>query len=236
LAEDGAYVYPQPPEFLHVRRTSNKEVSVDGSPELVAAIEVTELSDEWVQIKGFPDVRQDAVILINGIEQVLVRIEDCAFFQPAGLRAYVEDLAWDLLDNAPLSKKELFIREVRIECGSSRLAEHIKKQNENWHLDGVFLILPENTDKALSAGGFGEIGIEWPSVPGDQEQRTLSGLGDQRLIKGIWIEGLIGRKYGQRTALLVREYLANPSQINLQRLGSLLTSPLMIYVRSALDN
>lgn len=238
LAEDGAYIYPQPPECLYVRRTSNKEVFVDGPPELLAAIEVTELSDEWVLIRGFPEVSQDAVILINGIEQVLVRIEDCAFFQPSGLRAYAGDLSWDILDNAPLSKKELFIREVRVECGSPHLAEHITKLNENWHLDGAFVLLPGNTNKALSAGGFGGIGTAGYSILEEQahEQEPLNGHGDQRSIKGMWIEGLIGRKYGQETAHLVREYLANPSQVNLQRLGPLVTNPLMIYVRSVLVN
>lgn len=238
LAEDGAYVYPQPPEYMYVRRTSNKEVSVECSPELLGGIEVTELSDEWVQIKGFSEVSQDAVILINGIEQVLVRIEGCAFFQPGGLRAYAGDLSWDLLVNAPLSKKELFIREVRVDCRSPRLAEHIAKLNENWHLDGAFVILPENTDKALSAGGFGEIETEGSSILEGQahEQEPLSGNGDQRTIKGMWIEGLIGSIYGQQPARLVREYLANPSQINLQRLDSLVMSPLMAYIRSALHN
>lgn len=235
LAEDGAYVYPGPPPALSVRRTAKQEVSVEGASGLGAAIQVAELSDEWVEVKGLPHTDQDTVILLSSIEQVLVRIEDCAFFRPSGIRAVAGSRSWDLLDESPLSEIALYSQEVRVECARPRLASHVAKLNKNWNLDGNGLKQQADADKTILAGGFGAIRFE--KSPGVWQAPGNESTPEGKLTaRGAWVTGLVGSEYGQYTAQMVREYLANPSLTNLQRLGSLVTSPLMAYVRSALLN
>jgi hypothetical protein len=236
LAGDGAYVYPGPPPSLHVRRTAKQEVSVEGTSGLGAAIQVAELSDEWVEVKGLLHSDQDTVILLNGIEQVLVRIEDCAFFRPTGIRVFADDQSWDLLDASPLSETELYLQEVRVECSRPRLASHLVRLNENWQLNGTEVKQQADIDKTVLAGGFGAIRFEKPPLPAGQSPENESTPEGKRTARGVWVAGLVGSEYGQHAAQLVREYLANPSLTNLQRLGPVVTSPLMAYVRSALLN
>jgi hypothetical protein len=238
FAADGAYVYPQAPEVLYVRRTSNRDVSVEGPPDLLADTRVTALADDWVRINGIRLGAQDVAILINGVEQAVIRIEACDLIQPGGLRAYARETSWDLLMDTPLSSEQLFSQEVRVECGSNRLAEHIAKINEGWILDGAVVTLLENTDKTLSAGGFGEIRLESSrrAENQDTDQEAAGWRQNRQLPKGTWIDGLIRAKHGPQTAALVRDFIANPSRGNLQKLGPILTSPLMVHIRSAAEH
>ncbi len=238
LAADGAYVYPQPPEVLYVRRTSNREVSVEGPPDLLADTRVTALADDWVQINGIRLGTQDVAILINGVEQAVIRIEACDLIQPGGLRAHTRETRWDLLMDTPLSSEQLFSQEVRVECGSNRLAEHVAKINEGWILSGAAVTLPENTDKTLSAGGFGEIRPESSRLAENQdgEQKAEGWHQNSQSPKGTWIDGLIRAKHGPQIAAFVRDFIATPSQGNMQKLGPILTSPLMVYIRAAAEH
>lgn len=235
LAADGAYVYPQAPNVLYVRRTSKREVSVEGPPDMLADIRVTELADDWVQINGIRLGTQDVTILIDGVEQAVIRTEVCDLIQPDGLRAHTRETSWSLLMDTPLSSELLFSQEVRIECGSDRLAEHVAKINEDWILDGPAVMLPKNTDKTLRAGGFGEIRLDssWLAKQQNARQESVAWRQKRLLPKEIWIDGLIRERHGSQMASLVRDFMANPSQGNLQKLGPILTSPLMAYIRAA---
>ncbi len=237
LAADGAHVYPQSPEILYVRRTTNHKVSVGGPPDLLTDIQIAALDGEWVRIKGIQPSTQDVAILIDGIEQAVLRIETCDLIQPVGLRAYTWEVTWDLLVDTPLRPDELFAQEIRVECGSDRLAEYIAKINEARIIDGSAVMLLENTDKTLNAGGFGEIRPECSNLEErqDTDQETASWCQNRQLPEVIWIDSLICTRHGPKTAALIRDFIANPSQGNLNKLGLILTSPLMAYIRAATE-
>lgn len=239
IATDGAYIYPQAPDVLYVRRTSNHEVSVEGPADLLADTRVKVLADNWVKINGIRLCTQDVTILIKGVEQVIIRTEACSLIQPSGLRAKTKELSWDIHTETPLSSQHLFSQEIRVECDSYRLAEYVTKINEGWILDGTAVILPENTDKTLIAGGFGEIRQESHCLAENQDvgSQELADCRQHRLSpRGTWISGLIRTKFGPRMEALVRNFIADPSYCNMNKLGPILTSPLMVYVRIAVEN
>lgn len=233
---DGAYVYPQSPEVLYVLRTTNHEVSVDGSPDLIADIQIVELADNWIQIAGIQPSTQDVAILINGVEQAVIRVETCGLIQPDGLRACLGEISWSLLEDTPHLPEQLFSREIRIECGSDRLANYVAKIKDSSILDGTAVILPKNTDKTLRAGGFGEIRASAKHAENrDASPEALNWRNNGQLPQAIWIEGVVYAKYGPQTASLVTDFIADPSQLNLKKLGPIMTSPLMPYIRAVVE-
>lgn len=235
LGADGAYVYPQAPKVLYVSRTPNHEVSVDGSPNLIAAIQIVALADNWIQIEGIQPSTEDVVILINDVEQAVIRIESCDLIQPDGLRAYSGEISWSLLEDVNLLPGQLFSQEIRIECGSDRLANYVAKIKESSVLNGTAVILPKNTEKALCAGGFGEI-RQSSKLAENQDVDRKAVQRENGQPKATWIEGLICAKYGQYTASLVRDYITDPSEFNLHKIAPILTSPLMAHIRVAAEH
>jgi len=236
LGADGAYVYPQSPVVLYVLRTSNHEVSVDGSPDLIAEIKIVALSDNWIQIEGIQPSTQDVAIMINGVEQAVIRIEACDLIQPNEVRAYSGEISWSLLEDVPLLPEQLFSQDIRIECGSDRLANYVAKIKEGSILDGTAIILPKNTDKTLRVGGFGEIRLSTKLAENQDMDRKAVKRKNGQLPRATWIEGLICAKHGPQIASLVREFIADPSEINLQKMGTIIASPLMAYIRAAVEH
>jgi len=236
LGADGAYVYPHTTEVLYVRRTSKHEISVEGPSDLIAHTAVSSLADDWIQIKGIKPSHQDIVILINGIEQAVIRFDECDLIQPGRLHAYSEELSWDLLHDTPLPKEELFSEEIRIKCGSDRLAQYVAKTNKDWVLEGSVVTLPKNTDKTLSLGGFGEIRAKCSSIEVEHKNEDFSQSQNMQLPMATWIDSIIRARYGPQTTALVRDFISNPSQSNLHKLGPILNSPLMAYIRTAAEH
>lgn len=181
---------------------------------------------------------QDVTILIDGVEQVVIRAGVCNLIQPDGLQALSGGASWNLLTDKPLTSEQLFLQEVVVECGHSRLAEHVATINKGWIRNGSVVTLPENTDKTLQAGGFGEIMLDssWLSKNQDNFHESVNWHQKKLLPKERWIEGLIREKHGPQTASLVRTFMANPNHGNLQKLGKVSTSPLMAYIRAAIDH
>ena len=175
-------------------------------------------------------------ILLDGVEQAVMRVETCDLIQPNGLRAFSGEISWSLLEDVPLLPEQLFSQDIRIECGSDRLANYVANINEGSILDGSAIILPKNTDKTLLAGGFGEIrpsakhAVHQVASPNELNLRK-NGL----LPKATWIQGVVCAKYGPQTASLVTDFIADPSQFNLKKLGPIITSPLMAYIRAAVE-
>lgn len=235
LSSDGAYVYPYPPEILYVRRTSDYEVTVEGSPELVSTVGITSLTGDLVQIKGIQPSSQDLVILIKGIEQVVVRTETCDLIQPGRLRAYIDELNWDLLVDTALSREELYSQEIKLECGSDRLAQYVAKINKDWILNGNVVVLPKNTDKALSIGGFGEIRPVTPELESSEGHETTYRGHGALSPKVTWIVNLIRKRYDPQTATVSLNFVENPSKNNMKKLGSISTGQLMPYLRASTE-
>lgn len=230
IAEDGAYIYPQLPACLFVRRTSNDEVKIDSYTQLPESVLVSELSEEWVKITGLSEAASEAIVLIGNVEQAILRVEDCDLHRPPGLQASADGRLWDLTDEPPLSSKELLYLEVSIDCVNPRLAEHFEKLNKEWNREGSTLSLPRDIKKTFNAGAFGRLLHRCDTQPPALEDKTFVQHHQQRSAKSTWLTGLVAARYGQYALALLQNYFTNPSYAALSRLGTALPPELMPYV------
>ncbi|MEQ1804787.1 MAG: hypothetical protein ABL900_05355 [Burkholderiaceae bacterium] len=233
---DGTYVYPESPEPMLLRRSARGKVTVE-TPLGSASTAVSDLADEWVRLEGLPSGGYDCTVSIDGNEQVVFRVEACELFRPAGVIASAGDMQWDLCAQAPVAPAELLHSEVDVECGSVRIAEHFLRMNDGWMQEGSVLSSPSGAAKTLYAGSFGELrgvvgGPTQTQVRAVQESITRP---KPPLAMRRWVEGLVIRNFGQDGLDRVRRYFADPSRPNLHRLGVIMTSPLMPYIRAAHD-
>jgi len=153
---DGTYVYPEPPESILLRRSASGKVTVE-TPLGSASTAVSELADEWVRLAGLPSGSYDCTVSIDGNEQVVLRVESCELFRPAGVIARAGDVQWDLCAEAPVAHAELLRNEVNVECGSVRIAAHLLRMNDGWLREGSVLSSPGGVEKVLYGGSFGEL-------------------------------------------------------------------------------
>ena len=124
--------------------------------------------------------------------------------------------------------------EVSVDCGSPRIAAHILRLNEAWLLDGSILSTPGGAAKTLYAGSFGELrGAVVVQPEMEQPPVQLSAAKPMPRAARLWVEGLVVTTFGQDGLDRVRRYLSDPSGANLYRLGHIVTSPLMPYIRAA---
>jgi hypothetical protein len=231
----GAYVYSVPPESLLLRKSGSGVTSVTVSTHTVP-IDINELGKEWVRVKGlWADVGEYAVE-IDGREQVIFRVEPCELFRPPCVRAVSGDVSWDLCTDAPLDPRELATRTVNIDCISTRIAAYLARWNHRWLLEDTHLSLPGGSTKFLNAGSFGELRSILPASPPMSEEGG-GAMRDAQPLPSVgiscWLEHLVVRDYGSEGACHVRRYLSNPSTENLYRLGPIMTSRLMPYIRAA---
>ena len=190
-----------------------------------------------MRLEGLPAGGHDCTVSIDGNEQVVFRVEACELFRPAGVIALAGDVLWDLCADSPVAPAELLRNEVIVECGSVRIAAHVLRLNNGWLLDGSVLSSPSGSVKALYAGSFGELRSAVALPPQMEDhlvQRSIAKLRPPRATRR-WVEGLVVRNFGQDGLDRVRRYLADPSRANLYRLGLIMTSPLMPYIRAAHD-
>lgn len=232
---DGTYVYPVPPESLLLRKSGSGEISVTASAGVVIT-EVIGREDKWVRIASRWAGACEYAIAIDGIEQVIFRIEPCELFLPAGIIVVCGDLSWDLCADAPLDANALAARTVNVNCGSARIAAHLARLNNVWGLEDTQLALPAGSAKDLYAGSFGELRGIVPTSP-HQSEESGTAIHDAQQLPSVgirrWIEQLVIRNHGSEGAALVRRYFSNPSPENLYRLGPIMTSRLMPYIRAA---
>lgn len=232
---DGAYVYPVPPESLLLRRSGSGETSVTASAGTVA-IDISGHGDEWVRVEGLLADAGEYTIAIDGNEQVIFRVEPCELFCPAGISVVSGDLSWNLCGDAPVDAHALAARTVNVDCGSARIATHLARLNAGWVLEDTQLSLSGGSAKDFFAGSFGRLQGVVPTSPHMPEESGTAVRGAQQSPSvGVsrWIEQLVFRDYGSKGASRVRRYLSNPSPENLYRLGPIMTSCLMPYIRAA---
>lgn len=231
----GTYVYPVPPESLLLRRSGTGEISVTASTGTLET-DVSEHGDEWVRVSGLWAAGCEYVAAIDGNEQAIFRVEPCELFCPAGVIVVSDDLSWNLYTDAPLDANALAARTVNVDCGSARIAAHVALLNDGWVLEGTRLSLPGGSAKALYAGSFGELRSVIPaSLNTFEESSVATSAAQQSPAASIphWIEHLVVLDYGAEGASHVRRYFSNPSPENLYRLGPIMTSRLMPYIRAA---
>lgn len=230
----GAYLYPVPPESLVLRRSGSGVTSVTASTGTVST-EISEQGDEWVRVKGLWADACEYAIEIDGREQVIFRVEPCELFRPPGVNVVSDDFSWDLCTDAPLDACTLTAGTVEIDCSSTRIAAHLARLNDGWVLDDTHLSLPSGSAKNLYAGSFGELRGVVPAAQHISEASGSASAAQQLPSVGVsrWLEQLVVREYGSEGACHVQRYLSNPSPANLYRLGPIMTSRLMPYIRAA---
>ncbi|CAB3648091.1 hypothetical protein LMG3431_02627 [Achromobacter pestifer] len=231
---DGTYVYPEPPESLLLRRSGSGETSVTASVGTGGA-EISEQGDEWVRVRGPWTSGCEYVLAIDGSEQAIFRVEPCELFCPVGVTVDSVDLSWDLVTDAPLDADALTAGTVNIDCGNARIAAHLARLNDGWVLEETRLSLPGGSAKDFYAGSFGELRCVVPaSLDASEESGAAEPAAPQppTVIVNRWIDRLVVQDYGAEGARNVKRYLSNPSPENLYRLGSIMTSRLMPYIRA----
>jgi hypothetical protein len=132
----------------------------------------------------------------------------------------------------------LLRNEVSVECGSVRIAAHVLKLNDGWLQEGSVLSSSGGAAKVLYAGSFGELRSA-VAVPPKMEDHPAQGSISKpkpSLATRSWVEGLVARTFGTDGLDRVRRYFADPCSANLYRLGLIMTSPLMPYIRAAHDH
>lgn len=233
---DGTYVYPESPASILMRRSASGKVTVKTPVDSVSAA-VSDLTDEWVLLEGLPASGHDCTVSIEGNEQVVFRVEPCELFRPGGVIASVGDTHWDLCEAAAVRPSELLRNELKVECGSLRIATHVLRLNDGWLQEGVVLSSPSGVAKALFAGSFGELRspVALPMQMNDHLLRGSMTKVRSPLPTRIWVEGLVLRTFGPEGLDRVRCYFAEPTRESLYRLGLIMTSPLMPYIRAAYD-
>lgn len=230
----GTYVYPVPPNSLLLRRHGNGEPSVCTLTGMME-IAVSEQGNEWVRVSAPWREGCEYVVAIGGNEQLIFRVEPCDLFRPGGVTVSSDDIAWDLCSDAPLAASRLAERAMGVDCGSARIAAHLARLNDGWLLAETQLSLPSGAAKNLRAGSFGELRGVVASQSGSGEGIVTAPAArpSQPVAVSLWIEHLVLREYGVDGASLLRRYLASPSLENLYRLGPIMTSRLMPYIRAA---
>lgn len=232
VGTDGAYIFSESPEYILVRRTMYGKVQLEGA-EFAKQVEI---ADEWVRLDAPVLGAKECALVIEGVEQVLLRVETCSLFEPSGVRVSSNELSWDLCVDAPMSFAELQDSAISVECGSERIALGLKRVNDNWERSNRTLSLPTGVLKALKAGSFGDlrsgafapINEMMPPVPVQNRFRVVDAKAS------AWIEYLTATRFGQDGVARVRVFLADPSDSNMHRLGSVILSPIMPYLRAAL--
>lgn len=232
---DGTCVYPELPESLLLRRAGIGAVDVTASDGTTVARAI-ELDDDWVRLQGLCPSGQEFTVAVDGDEQALIRAESCALFRPGGIAVSVDEARWELCTDAPLSSLELLGQGVTIDCGSARIAAHLARLNGDWVLEETQLSSPVGSLKSLYAGSFGELrGFVQTSLQELEEKVDKNAAIPQAPVDAarLWLEQLVARSFGADGATRVRSYLTDPNPTNLHRLGPIMTSRLMPYIRAA---
>lgn len=231
IDQDGAYIYPQNPEVIFLKRSTRKVISIDGPRGLIEDARVQELSDDTVKINGLKLGKEDVVILIDGIEQFLIRSERCELIQPNGIYAHTEINSWNIIEESMLSRDQLNELEVKIEFSNLKLATKVAALNNKSLTNEVEIVLESNTEKLFFANGFGRI----LPKPSDSLEVVCNKPNDTRYSSGseVWIYSLIQKRFGIRTSQLVCDYIESPDSEPLSMLGPVLQSTLMPYIRAA---
>jgi hypothetical protein len=232
---DGTYVYPNPPASVLLRRSGIGAVDVTASGSAAVA-RVVEQGDEWVRLEGLSAGGEEFTVAVDADEQVIIRIEDCALFRPGGIAVSVDELRWDLCTDAPLPASDLVGREINIDCGSARIAAHVARLNDRWVLEETQLSSLGGSPRNLYAGSFGELRGIFATQLRETEEKVDENAAARQASLGAaprWIEQLVIRSFGAEGASHVRRYLSDPNPTNLYRLGPIMTSRLMPYIRAA---
>ena len=231
---DGTYVYPTMPTELLLRRSAPKKVVITGLHESSPYV-ISELSDQWVQLKRISSEKTDCIVSIDDDEQFVFRSESCELFRPVGVMVHCGEHSWDLLSQPPIDGTELFHQEVHIECHTEKIAEYIAKLNPAWNYETPLILTKKiNSDKMLRAGNFGFLPTSENATALFPEALDECASGKTGAIAArIWVEGLVIAAFGQEGFNRIRRYLADPIQDDVCHLGPLLGSPLIPYIRAA---
>ncbi len=231
IDQDGAYIYPQNPDVIFLKRSSRKVISIEGPQNLIGYARVKELSDDLVKIDGLNLGKEDVIISIDGVEQFLIRSEKCELIQPAGIYAHTETDTWNILQEPPLSRDQINELEVKIKFSNLKLATKIAAINSKLLINEVEIVLESNTEKLFIANGFGRILPE----SSNSLKSVSNNPNDARHLLGseVWLYSLTREKFGIRASQLVRDYIESPESKCLSMLGPILQSTLMPYIHAA---
>jgi hypothetical protein len=225
---DGTHVFPETTEKIIVRRTAGCQVHIEESTKVLDGAQVHDLDDEWCEITGIAS--SDFTVFADGHEALLGRLDDCKLFQPKGVRMTVGDSTWEIFEpgfrNAVIDGSQ---EDLRIECPSARVAEHLAIENNHWASDGrTFRLVEVSREPVFDGNNFGV--LIWTEV--ETRAISLRVMDPQMLAQRVWIEGIVVRLSGPVAVFLIRKQWSNARlpEISIDKLAWL--KPYIQFARS----
>jgi hypothetical protein len=202
IEPDGTYVFPVTTDRIVLKKTEcGSQISVEGSPQTITGLVVSNRTDQWVEIMGLKP--GDFTILLNGYEELLAKIEECDLFQPEGVRVTVGDRVWELFEiGLQEAIRHKSFGKIQIECPSPRVTEFLALPLELWERKGQCLSLDGLPHGPIRAGNFGIL-----SCPVQNDEPSLEPLvaDAQTQAKRAWLEGFVARHYGPDALMWLRK-------------------------------
>jgi hypothetical protein len=173
----------------------------------------------------------EIAISLNGIDQILLRAQECELFEPPGIAATMGSVLWNLISEIPASVTEITLDGLSVECPSERIAEYIASRNSDWTRIGTELHLKSEGIGNLDAESFGGIRFCTTDSLESSDPRSAAEAQDKfSPARLAWVEGMVLKAFGTKGKIAVQEYLRNPTSVNFLKLGDVRMSPLMPYL------
>jgi len=191
---DGSYVYPLNTRRILLRVIGCENVGVEGGPV------VERLDDEWAEIS---ELKQgEFIVIADGREQLLGKIEQCEFFQPKGLRVIINEQSWEIFDiELYQAIRESLNEVIRVECPNLLIAEWLALDQEFETRDGQCFTLNKNEHYIVDGRNFGSLVF---SIISDLTSEPNPNYGKTQA-RRMWLEGLIASHHGSDALVRLRK-------------------------------
>lgn len=203
IENDGTYVYPVATEGIVIKKTATGSISVQENRQAI----IKDLDDEFVEITGFE--MGCFSILIDDRMELLGKIEECDLFQPAGVRSILNGISREIFEPG-LNKiiQHKIIEKLRIECPCDRVANMLNLEQAIWTREEKSYTAHEIGMHPVDAANFGF--LAWPKDDELTESKSAE-IDAQKVVRRLWLEGIIASNYGPETLLRFRNELNSTS-------------------------
>ena len=202
IEPDGTYVFPVTTDRIILKKTEcESQISIEESPQAITGLVVSNRTDQWVEIMGLKP--RDFTILLNGHEELLIKIEECGLFQPKSVQVTLGDRAWELFEfGLQDAIRHKSFGKIQIECPSQRVAEFLALPLESWERKGLCFSLDGLPNGPIRAENFGTL-----SCPVQNDEPGLEPVvaDAQTQARRAWLEGFVARQYGPDALMYLRQ-------------------------------